>query len=695
VDTIKDFFDYSDAIPKLNRWAEAYAKGKNIVSDKVYDDLYKAVKEWELDNSDMIDPKSPTQGVIDSSTDGFPKVKHDIPMISIANSNSHKELKEFSDDRASKKCPEQTIEFKIDGLALSLKYEHGMLQDAVTRGKNGVGDRVYLNALQIPAIKKKISITDRKVEIRGEVVWLKDDFEAWNKKQEALGNDTMSNPRNGAAGTMKSKDPKEVAERKLSFVAYSVVHGSDFTQHDADMLWLKGEGFITSEYYVCITSDKILKGAVFMEKKRHTLPYLIDGLVIKVNDKTAYKRLGGTSKTPHYCTALKFPPEEKETDLLDVEKSAGRTGAVTPVAIVKEIELALTKVNRASIHNWDIAEYIGVYEGCKVIIRKAGEIIPEIVKVVGIDGRSKDDYEKAVDGGVDLKTKRKELLKKYPQFKFYTRPEKCDHCGSTLQNDTNRKGETLVAWVCKNVSCSVKQFKNIVKFASKDAMDISGVSESMIEKLLSKGLIKDITGLFKVTEQQLLTLDGVQQGKAKKYMSAIEYARKNNYMHQFLAGVGIPNLGKTAAKNFAEHFGDLETFHQAQQAELEKVTNIGSELAENIVDFRKSGGNRYLFRWFIDKGICTKAEPSLIKTDKLKGLVLIMTGTSDKIGRQEFKDMVAENSGYISSGISGKVNYVIVGDNAGPSKLQKIADFKKKGVDMKTITDDEFLKMIN
>jgi len=689
-----DFFKYADLCVDLTKWAKEYADGNPVVSDKVYDDSYKDLKQFERANPNMIDKDSPTQSVTDSSTPGFQKVTHEIPMISIANSNSLKELRDFSIDRANKNCKEQTIEFKLDGLALSLKYDDGELQDAITRGNGVEGDRVYANALQIPHIPKNIS-SNHKMEVRGEVVWLKDDFDAHNKRMEALGEKTMVNPRNGAAGTMKSKDPKEVAERKLSFVAYSVVKGSEFDLHSEDMKWLKDQGFRTSEYYICPTDDKVISGAEYMEKKRHTLPYLIDGLVIKVNDKSQYKRLGGTAKTPHYCTALKFPPEEKVTRLLDIEHSYGRSGAVTPVAIVEEVELALTKVTRASLHNWDIADYLGVHIGCEVVIRKAGEIIPEIVNVKGIKDRSKDDYEKDMYNNVDLHQRQLDLHATYAgsNFDWYERPEKCAHCGSVLHHDTNRAGNTLTSWVCANPGCSVKQFKNIVKFVSKDAMNIYGVSESVVEKLLSKGHIKDIIGLYTVTRDQLLTLDSFGERSADKFLAAISTSRKN-YMNQFLAGVGIPNLGKTASRLFSEHFGDLEAFHQAQKAELESIPGIGSELTDNIIDFRKNGGNRHLFRWFIDHDICTKAKPVKKSSDKLKGLTLIMTGKSDKIARGEFKDAVAENGGSISSGITGKVDIVLLGDNAGPVKLKKIDALQNKGHKIKTITDQEFLDML-
>lgn len=686
-----DFFEYSDLCVDVTKWAKAYDDGDPIVTDPVYDDAYKKLKQFELANPGMIDKNSPTQGIVAGSTDGFPKRTHEVPMISIANSMNHDELRDFCNDKTKKGCEEKVIEFKIDGAALGLMYDDGELQDAITRGDGVTGDSVYANALQIPAIPKKIS-TKHKVEIRGECVWMKDKFQAHNDKMEKVGGKIMSNPRNGAAGTLKSKDPQEVADRGLSFIAYSVVQGSENDKHDEDMEYLKKEGFLLSEYYICPNTDKVIKGAVYMEKQRHTLPYLIDGLVIKVNDKTAYKRLGGTSKTPHAFTALKFPPEEKYTKLLDIEHSYGRSGAVTPVAIVQEVELALTKVRRASLHNWDIAEYLGVHVGCEVLIRKAGEIIPEIVSVKGIDNRSKDDYEVALSKGEDITASAIDLRESQEDLEFYIRPKKCAHCDSTLKNGTNRSGDSLVAWICSNPGCSVKQFKNIVKFVSKSAMNIMGVGESVIEGLLSKGYIKNITDLYKITKKELLTLDSFGERAADKFLAAVKNSR-NNYMNQFLAGVGIPNLGKTASGILAEHFQDLETFHQAQKDELASIPGIGNELAETITDFRKDGGNRYLFRWFIDNNICTQAKPVKKSSDKLKDLVLIMTGKCE-LDRGEFKDIVAENGGKLSSGISSKVNYVIAGDGAGPSKLKKIDDLQKKGNDIKVITDKEFLKMV-
>lgn len=687
-----DFFEYCELITTLNAWNEAYANGNPVVSDAVYDVEYQKLKQFERANPDQIEPNSPTLKVTSDLKDGFVKVAHDIPMLSIANSMGLGELRDWSEKTVAKGCDKQTIEYKIDGLALALRYENGELQDAITRGNGVEGDSVYANALQIPAIPKKLP-WKHSTEIRGECVWYKDDFNAYNEKLEAMGKELLSNPRNGAAGTMKSRDPREVAERKLSFVAYSIVKGSENALHSEDLELLKEVGFTVSEYYICPSTDKVIAGAEYMEKHRHDQPFLIDGLVIKVNDKTQYKRLGGTSKTPHCFTALKFPPEEKTTKLLGIEHSYGRTGAVTPVAILETVELALTNVSRASLHNWDLAEYLGCFVGCHVVVRKAGEIIPEIVKVVET-GRTKDDYEKALFAGTDLGEAYIDLHEANPDFDFYTRPSVCEHCGTPLRNDSNRSGDELVAWVCPNSACSVKQYKQIVKFVSKEAMNIMGVGESLIESLLSKGLIKNSADLFKLTKDDLLTVGDMKERSAQKAIDAINDAR-NGYLNQLLAGIGIPNLGKTSSAPIADEFKTLQAVSKATVAEVESVSGVGHELAESIVEWFQNPDNMAMAQWFIDNNVACIAKPSRVKSDKLKDLVFIMTGSFDDLDRDDFKDKVVEYGGKVSSGITKKVNFVLMGDGAGPAKVKQIADLQAQGFDIKIIGSQDFLKMLD
>lgn len=695
-----DFFQYCDLIVKLNEWTKSYEDSNPIVSDSVYDNEYKKLKQFELENPNYIEPDSPTQNVGYGTTGD--KVDHIIPMLSIANSMSSDDLRQWCIDKHDKKCIQKTIEYKIDGMALSLIYKDGLLVDAITRGNGVCGDRVYSNAIQIKDIPKTIPSLLNRVEIRGECVWLKTDFDAYNIKLESMGKEPMSNARNGASGTMKSKNPKDVAERKLSFVAYSIVDGSTSSTQSEDLTWLQHAGFITSDFFVCDDIDTIINTSIEMEKGRHSQPFLIDGLVIKVNDKNQYKRLGGTSKSPHFCTALKFPPEEKQTKLISIEHSYGRSGAVTPVAILETIELALTKVSRASLHNWDLAEYLGCHIGCNVVVRKAGEIIPEIVKVVETE-RRKDDYEKAIavkrydkvgpfNIHYDNSNFRNEYELAHGKTEWYIRPYVCEHCGTSLQHSTNRDGEYLVAWVCPNSKCTVKQFKQIVKFVANDVMNIMGVGESLIESLLSKGLIKNVSDLYKLSKDDLLTLYSVKERSADKIIDAINESRKA-YMNNLLHGLGIPYLGKTSSSAIADSMLTLETVSHANVTQFESIDGIGEELAKSIVEWFANQSNMEIVQYFIDNNIACNIKPSNKTTGKLNGKIFIMTGKCENLGRGEFKDLVLEHGGILASGITSKVDFVVLGEQPGPSKITKINKLKSDGFDIKLISDEDFINM--
>lgn len=690
-----DSFEYIEYVQKLNEWNLSYSEGNPLVNDSVYDDEYKKLKEYELSNPDMIESDSPTQKVLDSVS-GFAKVEHAIPMLSIANSMGLDELRLWSEATVAKKCDKQIIEYKIDGLALSLTYINGQLSDAVTRGNGKTGDRVYANALRIDDIPKIIPLQGI-VEVRGEIVWNKDDFEAYNNKLESLGKEPMSNPRNGAAGTMKSKDSQEVADRILSFVGYNITQGSENDFHSDDLKQLTDWGFIVSDYYICPNPDKVIAGAEFMEKKRHSLPYLIDGLVIKVNDKTQYSRLGGTSKTPHFCTALKFPPEEKVTKLLDIEHSYGRSGAVTPVAIVAEVELALTKVRRASLHNWDMVEYLGAFKGCSVKIRKAGEIIPEIVEVVEI-GHTKDDYERESNKKIKLehsKNTQNKFQLNTGKVIWYGRPKVCTHCNTTLQNETNRSGDKLISWICPNSACSVKQFKNIVRFVSKEAMNMIGVGESLVESLLSSGLIKTYADLYTITLDDLLTLDGVKERSAKNALKSIEQS-KSNYLDKLLVGLGISGLGRSSSGPVAEKCETFERFLAMTEPELSTIDGVGDDLVANIIEWTSDVNNCSTIKVLTELDIAQKTKPNLKQSDRLKNMVLIMTGKFDNIGRDEFKKLVVEHGGGLSSGITGKVTHVVLGAGAGPAKIKKIDELNSSGKsNIEVIDDIKFMEMIS
>lgn len=694
-----DYFKYCELVDALNEWGEAYEKGTPIVSDNVYDTEYKKVKLFEADNPDLLLENSPTQVTANGSTDGFPKFNHIVPMISIANSNGVEELYEWY-NKKSNDINEYVIEYKLDGLALALHYsEDGLLEHAVTRGKNGIGDDVFINACQVIGVVKQLP--DEYVgirEIRGEVVWLIKDFEEYQEKLISMGKEPLSNPRNGAAGALKQKDPMEVKDRKLTFIAYSIVRSELHSDtHSVDLNTLRSIGYNTSPFNIIHSFDDLKNSVNEFEHTRNSAGYLTDGLVLKVNDKTIYEKLGGTSKTPHYLTALKFPPEEKVTKLIDIELSYGKSGAVTPVAYVEEVELSLTKVKRASLHNWDIVNFLNLYKGCEVVMRKAGEIIPEIVSVVG-SPVTKDDYEKAVYNKkniFDIAFNNRYLMQENSNdlLNWYESPTTCGHCGSTLRRASNLGGDELVAIVCPNSDCSVKQSSKLTTFVSDKAMNIMGVGESLVESLISIGKLTDITDFYKLTINDLLLIDSVKERSAQKALSAINDSRKA-YLNQLLSGLCIPNLGRTASNKLADYFNNLGKFIDTNIDELSSIEGIGNSLAHNIMGYIEN--NRHIIQYFIDNNIGVTAKETIAKNDKLKNKVVIMTGKSDSISRNEFKVKALESGATISSGISKKVDIVVLGETGvGPSKMKKINELKASGHPIETIGVDDFLQLIS
>lgn len=696
-----DYFTYSDSIQLLIKWSKAYYKGSATCDDGTivpqdgdFDKLYREVQQFERENPTMVDKESPTHKIITDVQDGFQKVDHKYPMLSIANSNGYEELEEWVKKTFSQGVKEFDVEFKIDGLALSLIYEHGRLTDAVTRGNGVQGDRVLANVLQIKSIPRQLA-ADFTGEIRGECVWFLKDFEAFQLVLEKEGKQPMANPRNGASGSLKSKDPTEVARRNLNFIAYSVISGSNRPKQSDDLAVLRSHGFFVSDHYVVNDVSEVMRTARAMEDKRSSLSFLTDGLVIKTNDKNLQEGLGGSSKTPHFLTALKFPPEEKKANLIKVERSYGRTGAVTPVVNIEPTKLAGTTVQRASLHNWDILEFLGVYDGCKVVVRKSGEIIPEIVSVVGI-GRTKTDYDIFINknkGDRHALMMEIEMLRKhYPSNKFVNRPVVCDNCGNKLANAENRAGNIMVALECKNEKCSIKQFKNIVRFCEKEAMNLVGISEKTIEDLLSYRLISNVTDLYVLTKGSILKMDGYGDRSAEIIVDSIEKSKKN-YLHQLLVGFGIPNCGKTLSDKLATKYETLDAVTSLTKTELLTMGDIGDETAETVTEFFEK--NKDLIGFFLKSGIATKTKPGIKKlSDKLAGMTLIFTGTSDLVSRESFKSLVVAHGGKVVSSVSKKLSCILVGSSPGPDKMQKIQDLNREGAKIKIIDDETFLGMI-
>ena len=708
-----DFKTYSELCETLSQWASEYSAGTPSVPDDVYDRNYLLLKEFEAANPDFILDTSPTRRVIDSA-EGFRKVRHEIPMISISNSNGIDEAVGWASDTLARidregplpapgKSPLE-LEYKLDGLSLALRYRDGQLVDAVTRGKDNVGDSVFENALRVKGVLGRIPLQGD-VEIRGETVWKYADFDPVNEELEAAGKKPFSNPRNGAAGTLKSHDPYEVARRGLSFVAYLIVKGSPNRHQDEDIATLSAIGFEVPENHVVNSVEEFREVAESMRARRFEQAYTIDGVVIKVNDKSVQPSFGYTAKSPNFYRAYKFPPEEKETELLDIEQSIGPSGAITPVAVVRPVSLAMTTVSRCSLHNWDLVEYLGLHRNCHVVIRKAGEIIPELVRC-SETGQSKDTYE-ALRAEYD----RKRIPHVAPYSgnvpsERYVRPASCPYCGSALRCQVNAEGRELVNWVCGNDDCLAQITGKISNFVSRDCMNIMGVGESLVEELVESGKVRFFDDLYRLTVDDIVGLCGKREASARKVVESIEKSR-GNFLHQLIEGFSIPGLGHQAAPAVAQcvsEAGGLSRF----------VCGFPEESAGFLKDFAVKASekgvsdlvsNRFAefitshydaVREFVTMDVAQQVKQ--VQSAKLAGKVCIMTGVFEKLDRDVFKDMVVANGGTICSSITKKCNVVLMGEGAGPSKVQKIKELQAAGQRIDVYTPEtlgKFLELLN
>lgn len=705
-DGMIDFNQYTEMCETLSQWAREYAAGNPTVTDDVYDRNYILLKEFEAANPNFILDTSPTRHVEDGA-EGFRKVAHEIPMISISNSNGIEETRQWSEDMFSRGVKRMEGEYKIDGLGLALVYRGGQLVDAVTRGKDNVGDSVFENALRVKGVLKKIA-WEGDVEIRGEVVWKYSDFEPVNDQFAAEGKKTFANPRNGAAGTLKMHDPDEIERRGLSFIAYLVVKGSPNMYQSDDIASLSDMGFEVPRHWVAMNVDELVMHAEKMREERFDQEYPIDGVVLKVDDKQDQARFGYTAKSPNFYRAYKFPPEEKETELLDIEHSIGMSGAITPVAIIKPVHLAMTTVSRCSLHNWDLVDYLGLHRGCHVVIRKAGEIIPELVKCTET-GRSKDTYE--LERARCDKDKVPHVAPWVPStdaersFDRYVRPAKCPCCGGELKCQVNADGRELVSWACSNEQCRSQIGGKLANFVSRDCMNIMGIGESIVEQLLASGKVSFFDDLYRLTEQDIMDACGKTEAGARKLLQAIDKS-KSNYLHQLVEGFSVPGLGHQVAPAVAKCIeeagglsemacGEADLAGAARQtfAYAAETAGVSPVIVERFLDFLYR--NRDAVRSLAEMGVAQEVKQ--VQSAKLAGKVCIMTGTFEKLDRDVFKDMVVANGGTICSSITKKCNVVLMGDNAGPSKIKKIDELKAAGQKIDVYTPDtlqEFLGLL-
>jgi DNA ligase (NAD+) len=624
-----------------------YVLDQPLVPDAVYDQYLQELIAIESEFPDLIYPDSPTQRVGGTILQGFNKVAHTHPMLSLSNAFGREDLDDF-DRRIRASIGNDfsyVCELKIDGLAISLTYENGVFVRGATRGDGRVGEDITENLKTIRSIplrlKKPVTI-----ELRGEAYMPKKSFIALNESRVENEEEQFANPRNAAAGSLRQLDPKIAASRNLAIFVYGIGGDGEAYQLDshAEALdYLDELGFQTNkERKTCRSIDEV---QAYIEKwtaKRPELPYEIDGIVIKVNRYVHQQDLGFTAKSPRWATAYKFPAEEVVTTLLDIELTVGRTGALTPTAILEPVKVAGTTVGRASLHNEDLIREKDIRIGDTVIIRKAGDIIPEVVAVV-LEARTED----------------------LPEYKM---PTHCPVCESEL---VRIEGE--VALRCVNPQCPAQITEGLIHFVSRNAMNIDGLGEKVVEQLFREGLIHDVSDLFTLTKDQLIQLDRMGDKSATNLVAAIEAAKQNS-MERVLFGLGIRHVGEKAAKILAEELGDMKTLAQATPDQLITIHEIGDKMADSVVRYFDNEEVQDLIKRLEDLGVNLAYTGKKVDLSNLNhvltGKTVVLTGKLEQLTRQEAKEKIELVGGTVAGSVSKKTDIVIAGEDAG-SKLDK------------------------
>ena len=644
----KEHNEYLELVKKLNHFAELYySKDEPEISDYEYDTMNNRLKELEKEHPDWIVPESPSKRVGWKAEKGV-LVKHNVPMLSLQDVFSKEEVYEFVNTMISEFGDEAEflVETKIDGLSMALRYENGELKLAVTRG-DGIteGEDVTMNARQIPDVVRQMKEPVPYIEIRGEVYMTRKAFENVNAKAEEEGKKTFANPRNCAAGTLRQIDTRITKERGLSLFIFNIqeTRGVTFKTHLEGYEYLKRNNVkVIENCYKCKTADEVWNAIQKIGEMRGDLEYDIDGAVVKLNNLSERATLGNTIKFPRWAVAYKYPPEEKGTRLLDVEVNTGRTGRVTPVAIFEPISLCGTTVSRATLHNQDFIDQLGLGIGDTIVVYKSGEIIPKVKEV--------------------------DLSKRPADWKPYKMPEFCPVCGHRLVRD-----EGGVDLKCMNMTCPGTLVNRIVNFVSRDCMDIKGFGSEYIRKLTEEGYIKDIADVFELQEKRdELIGKGIlgRDTNTDKLLAAIETAKAETSADKVLAGLGIPGVGKATSKELIRTFGSIDAVAEAQKDALVAVQDIGEISAEGIYNFFHDEGNRALMLRLKDLGLNFAKEEAEAQGTALTGLTFCITGTLEGMSRSEAESLIESNGGKPVSSVSKKTSYLLMGADAG-SKERK------------------------
>ena len=646
-----------DEINKANY--KYYVEDNPSISDFEYDQMFAELKKLEEENPLFISPDSPTQRVGSVSEKFFPH-KHKYRLYSLDNTYEYDDLEDWYKKIVKEYNDQELVcELKIDGLAMALTYEDGVFVRGVTRGDGITGEDITNNLKTVKAIPLKL-FEPVSVEVRGEVYMPKESFEKLNEENLKNGEKLFANPRNAAAGSIRQLDSKVTAKRDLSMFCYTAIFTGDMKNppknHYDSLMYLKKLGFkVNPNIRLCKNAKEAIEYCKEWDEKRFSLDYATDGVVIKVNDFLVQQEMGFTSRAPKWATAFKFPPEEVTTKLLSIEESVGKTGAITPIAILEPVQLGGSTVARASLHNFDGVGRLDVRIGDRVYIKKAAEIIPKVVKVI----EDEEHY-------------------KLPE---YVPPKKCPSCGSELQLHDEE-----VNFYCDNPDCPAKRCAKIEFWVSKDAMDIDKVGPSVIEQLYTKNFIKTPVDLYKLTMQDFMMLDLVKEKSAFNMFNAIQDS-KNKSLSRLLTAFTIKNVGKETAGVLASEFGTLDNLMNATIEDLSKVEGVGEIIAKDIFDFFRKPETIQMIEELRSLGV-EPAPPVQNLSDEFKGKTFVLTGTLQNMTRDEASEIIKQMGGKTSSSVSKNTSFVVAGESAG-SKLDKA---QKLGVII--LTENDFLNMI-
>lgn len=629
-----------------------YVMDSPEITDTEYDELMRSLREAEAEHPELATADSPTQRVGGKAREGFIKVRHSSPMLSLDNALNEGELREF--DRRVQELLESAkyqyvAELKLDGLSMAAHYRGGHYAEAITRGDGAVGEDVTENARTIRSLPLQVSGGLEAFEARGEVVMNRRAFERLNAERDEKGLSRFANPRNAAAGSLRLLEPQVTASRRLEFYTYFLlVKGQPaFPSHEGSLQELRHLGFkVNPNTRICRSVDEVLAFCAEWETRRAELPYEIDGVVVKVDSIEQQRQLGFTAKAPRWAIAYKYPARQAVTSVEKIEIQVGRTGVLTPVARLKPVEVGGVTVARATLHNEDEIERLGLQEGDEVVIERSGDVIPKVVRVSSLGSYRKK----------------------------FQMPGKCPVCGSQVVRE---EGEA--ASRCINLNCPARLKESILHFASRGVMNIDGMGEALVDQLVDKEVVKDIADLYDLTIDQLVGLDRMGVKSAGNVIRNIANSRKNP-LPRVLTALGIRFVGERTAVFLAEAFESLDAIAQANVTQLQQAEEVGPKVAESIVQFFGEERNSRLVDRLRAAGLQFTYESTRPKAGPMAGLVFVLTGTLPSLSREEAKELIESSGGKVSGSVSKKTNYVLAGDDAG-SKLDKARELGIKILD--------------